>query len=138
MKEKSFMNQEANHWLARAKSNLEFAKDVRRGNFTFNGGYIFIEEVCYELQQSVEKALKALFIFYQIKIPYTHNIAALITGLVETGINIPDNIKLAKKLTDYAVETRYPHIEEPLTEDDFNDALEIAQNVYKWAENQLN
>jgi HEPN domain-containing protein len=131
------MNTEVKNWLARAKSNLEFAKDAKRDNFTCNGGYIFIEEVCYELQQSVEKSLKALLIFHQIIIPHSHNIAELLSKLKENDILIPEEIFLSKKLTDYAVETRYPHYDEPLQEEDYNEALEIAQNVYNWVEKQV-
>jgi HEPN domain-containing protein len=137
MKEKLFMNTEVKEWLLRAKSNLEFAKKVEDKDFFINGGYIFIEEVCFELQQSVEKSIKALMIDKKIKIPKTHSISDLIARLEENSIYIPENIKLAKILTEYAVETRYPNFEEPLTENDFKEALDIAQNVYNWIESQL-
>lgn len=131
------MNQEVNHWLERAKSNLEFASDVRKDNFKPNGGYIFIEEVCYELQQSVEKSLKAFLIHHRIKIPYTHNISDLLLKLKENNIAIPDEVVISKKLTDYAVETRYPHYDEPLQMEDYEEALEIAQKVYEWVKMKI-
>jgi len=127
------MNTEVKNWLARARSNLEFAREVKREKFMINGGYNFIEEICYELQQSVEKSLKALLIFYKIKVPYTHNIADLILKLKENNVNIPDEILQSKKLTEYAVETRYPHFDIPLQEEDYFESVEIAQNVYNWA-----
>ena len=127
------MNTEVKEWILRAKSNLEFAKKVESKDFFINGGYIFIEEACFELQQSVEKSIKALMINYKIQIPKTHSISELIARLEENKVNVPENIKLAKILTEYAVETRYPNFEEPLNEDDFKEALEIAEKVHNWA-----
>ena len=40
-------------------------------------------------------------------------------------------------MTDYAVEARYPGTSEPVTEEDFKEALRIAEEVVKWAESQL-
>ena len=131
------MNTEVKEWLLRAKSNLEIAKKVETRDFSINGGYIFIEEVCFELQQSVEKSIKALMINNKIQVPRTHNISELITILEENNVNVPENIKLAKILTEYAVETRYPSFDEPLTEHDFKEALEIAESVYNWVAQQL-
>jgi len=49
-------------WLARAKSNLTIAKIVIKDEYEIFGGEIFLEELCFELQQCAEKALKALMI----------------------------------------------------------------------------
>jgi len=76
-------------------------------------------------------------IFHQIKVPYTHNISELLLKLKKNNIVISEEIFQSKKLTDYAVQTKYPHYDMPLEEEDYNEALEIAQNVYNWVEKQL-
>jgi HEPN domain-containing protein len=131
------MNLEVETWLKRAKSNLEHAKIPNKDDLIDYGGYIFYEELCFDLQQSVEKALKALMIHNMIKVPKTHNLSDLISRLEEKNINVPENVKLAKLMTTYAVETRYPANEEGVTESEYNEALEIAENVYEWVSKQI-
>jgi HEPN domain-containing protein len=51
------------------------------------------EDMCFDCQQSVEKALKALMLFKNIEFEYTHNIGLLIKTLEDNDIEVPDNIK---------------------------------------------
>lgn len=51
----------------------------------------------------------------------------------ETEIKIPDEIQKAIDLTDYAVKTRYLGEREPVTKDEYEEALTIAEVVYSWA-----
>ena len=61
-------------WINRAKSCLELsqAQIVH---------YIQYEDLCYQSQQAVEKALKGLLIFYDIEPKHTHNIVVLLHEL---------------------------------------------------------
>jgi HEPN domain-containing protein len=129
---------EASEWLQRARSNLEVAKKIEKTDFVQNGGGIFIEEICFELQQAVEKSLKALMVEKRIQIAKTHNISDLIARLEQGNINVPPEIKQARLMTNYAVMTRYPHYDESLTEEDYSEALEITKNVYNWVKGLLN
>lgn len=118
-------------WLKRAKSNLARA---RSGKLSDD---ILWEDLCFDTQQAVEKALKALLSALQIEFPRTHSIGLLLDILNDAGIEIPQNINYARKLTYYAVETRYPMPEEllsPVNEIEFNEALAIAEEVYIWVE----
>jgi HEPN domain-containing protein len=54
-------------WMERARSSLEMA----RTKFTT---YVLYEDICYQAQQSVEKALKGLLIYYDEEPEFTHNI----------------------------------------------------------------
>ena len=40
-------------------------------------------------------------------------------------------------MTEFAVETRYPGEYDPVTEDDYIEALEIANKVIQWVEESL-
>ena len=53
------------------------------------------------------------------------------------GLKIPEKIKKAKILTDYAVETRYPGDYEPVTENEYKKAVKLADDVYKWVARKL-
>ena len=60
-----------------------------------------------EAQQAAEKTIKALYIFYKIEPPRTHNFVVLLNALKEE-VSISDEIANVIELNDYAVQTRYP------------------------------
>lgn len=123
MKNKEFVIE----WLKRAKSNLERAKVGKIKDD------ILYEDLCFDCQQSVEKAIKALLISIDKEFPPIHSIARLLEIVSETGIEIPEEIQRAIDLTDYAVETRYPGEREPVTKEEYEEALTIAEVVHNWA-----
>ena len=47
----------------------------------------------------------------------------------------PKEIWQAINLTNYAVETRYPGPAEPVTRNEYRQAVALAEKVVKWAEN---
>lgn len=98
---------------------------------------MYLEDLCFDAQQAAEKALKALCIRRGIDFPYVHDLAQLITLLQEEGQAVPDEIREAGRLTRYAVLTRYPGLEEPVTEGDYERAVEIAGRVVEWVEHHL-
>ncbi len=122
----------ANHWLRRAKSNMARAK---AGRVSLE---ILYEDLCFDSQQAVEKALKSVCILHEIIFPKTHDIAYLIELLEKGGVAIPEAVQQAKLLTGYAVESRYPGDYEPVDETEYIKSVEIAENVLKWAEMKIN
>ncbi len=52
-------------------------------------------------------------------------------------MNDIDNPEIWLTLSEYATKTRYPGEYEPLTGDDFKEALLIAKKVYHWAEETI-
>ena len=50
---------------------------------------ILYEDLCYDIQQSVEKGLKALCIIKGIKVPRTHDISYLMDRIEASGIDLP-------------------------------------------------
>jgi len=113
-------------WLRRAKSNLERARAGKASE------EVLYEDLCFDCQQSAEKAIKALLISIDKKFPWEHSIARLLELVSEAGIKIPEEIEKAIDLTDYAVETRYPGGREPVTEEEYKEALKIAEGVFNW------
>ena len=76
-------------WLRRSESNLERARvgRVKEG--------ILYEDLCFDCQQSVEKAIKALLISIDKEFPLIHSIARLLELVSEAGIGITDEIRKA-------------------------------------------
>jgi len=122
MKNKEFVIE----WLKRAKSNLE------RGKLGKTSEDILYEDLCFDCQQTAEKAIKALLISLDKEYLPTHSIARLLELVSEAGIEIPEEIKKAIDLTDYAVKTRYPGEREPVSREEYEEALKIAEEVYRW------
>jgi len=118
-------------WLNRAKSNLERAKsDVRLTG-------VYLEDLCFDAQQAAEKSIKSVLIHLGIEFPYVHDITDLLTILEGKGHSISGEIREAGRLTRFAVETRYPGLSEPVTQDEYEKAIAIADIVVRWAEEIL-
>lgn len=116
-------------WLDRAYSNLIRAKHEIPN--------VYLEDLCFDGQQAAEKALKALCIERGINFPYVHDLAQLTTLLQEEGQAVPDDVKEAGRLTRYAVLTRYPGLNDPVTREDYERAVTIADRVVEWVSEQL-
>jgi HEPN domain-containing protein len=89
-------------WLLRAKSNLKLAEKSSH----LEG--ILLEDLCFNAQQSAEKALKAVCLHHNLEFPKTHSLIHLIDILETGGMTLPQEIRAADVLTQYAVEARYP------------------------------
>jgi HEPN domain-containing protein len=98
---------------------------------------VYLEDLCFDAQQAAEKALKALCIERSLEFPYVHDLTRLVTLLQEEGQPVPDEVKEAGRLTRYAVFTRYPGVGDPVTEDDHERAVAIAERVVEWVEDHL-
>lgn len=123
--------QRANEWLQRAKSNMARARAGRVSSA------ILYEDLCYDAQQAAEKGLKSLCILHEIFFPRTHDIAYLMELLIRGSVLIPEDINKARILTGYAVETRYPGDYEPVNEEDYLNALALAEKVLVWVESRI-
>jgi HEPN domain-containing protein len=120
---------EPGDWLRHAWSDLELARTHRNSK-------ILLEDLCFHAQQTAEKALKAVLVFRSVPFPRTHNIRTLIDLLPE-GSDLPEEAKGAPILTDFAVLTRYPGDFEPVTEQEYLEAIRIAEAVVQWAEKMV-
>lgn len=114
-------------WLRHAYSDLELAKAKELSD------NVLLEELCFHAQQVAEKSLKGVLVAKGIPFPKTHNIRTLL-DLLPQDIVIPQEIEEAARLTDYAVMSRYPGVMEPVDEEEYREAVELAKCVLHWAE----
>jgi HEPN domain-containing protein len=82
--------------------------------------------IAYHAQQSVEKCIKAYLVFKDQDFPYTHDIKTLL-DLCDDAFSAP--IQIAKYVSPYAVTTRYPGQNEPVTKSEALEAIDIAKKV---------
>ena len=71
-------------------------------------GDAYLEDLCFHAQQAAEKAVKAILMYRGVTFPFIHDIAKLLKLLEATGLRIPKYIRSGRKLTRFAVVTRYP------------------------------
>lgn len=117
-------------WMHSAQSDLALARltDDER---------IAPEILAFHAQQAAEKALKALLVRRQVEFPFIHTIGPLLNLCREAGFEGTEALSGAAILTRYAVATRYPGEEEPVTRQEAREALELATRVLVWVETQL-
>lgn len=60
-------------WLNRARSNVLLALAQGEG--------IYLEDLCFNAQQTVEKAIKAVLMQRAVEFPYVHDLTQLLTLL---------------------------------------------------------
>ena len=116
-------------WIDRAKSILKISKTKREED-------IFYEDLCFQAQQAVEKALKGLLIFYHVEPEKTHNLVTLIKVLSKYT-DVPGEINETAILNDYAVQARYPGDYTPISEDEYRDAVIMAEECVKWVDKKI-
>ena len=95
---------------------------------------VLLEDLCFNAQQAAEKALKAVCLSRGMGIPKTHSLIQLMDILEAGDIEIPENIREADILTQYAVQSRYPSIMEEITREEYRDTVKLAAKVVFWAE----
>ena len=110
-------------WMNRSRSNLVLAKNRIPD--------AYLEDLCFDAQQAAEKAIKAVMIAREIEFPYVHDLGSLLSLLEEIGEPVPEAIRTAVSLTTYATATRYPNTGAPVTEQEYQDAVAIAEAVVR-------
>jgi HEPN domain-containing protein len=89
----------------------------------------------FNAQQAVEKALKAVLAVQGEDFPFTHDIALLIGLCEDHGLQLPDDLRDADRLTPYAAALRYG-LGDPAAVDG-DEALRWARLAVEWAGSQL-
>lgn len=123
-----FTPDDPREWLNRAKSSLAKAKSA------VDEPEIYLEDLCFDAQQAAEKAIKAILIHLGVRFPYVHDLAQLLALVAAAGQNFSESVRQAASLSEYAVETRYPGLAEPVTMTEYAQAVAIAEEVVRWAQ----
>jgi HEPN domain-containing protein len=118
--------------MAHAQSDLELAR-IGRANKD-----ILAEQVCFHAQQAAEKAIKAVFLSRKIDFPLTHDLEELIEIADRHKLVLSSDVREAGALTPYAVETRYPGVEQGVSVKEVNAAIQLAEGIIAWAKKQAN
>jgi len=117
-------------WLVRANGDLALAKvPLPEG--------AFYEDLCFHAQQAAEKAIKAVYVECGLVFRYIHDLDELLSGLERKGVPISQEVNDVGILTTYAWEARYPGVSEPVTEDEYREAVKVAQKVVAWGEKAI-
>jgi len=111
-------------WINRARSNLIRAKSQVAG--------VYLEDLCYDAQQAAEKSIKALLINMGVHFSHTHDLTELLTLVEQNGQKVPERVKRAAALSPYAVESRYSGLAEPVTQEEYEEAVAITEEVVHW------
>ncbi|MEW6744068.1 MAG: HEPN domain-containing protein [Planctomycetota bacterium] len=114
-------------WMARARASLRLAEAPKPHGALW-------EDLCFHAQQAADKAIKAVLLHKGRPFRYVHDIEELLTTAEKAGIVVPEDVRGAVGLTEYAVEARYPGMYEPVSVDEYEQALELARTVMRWAE----
>ena len=117
-------------WLRRANSSLHLATALETDE------EIDLEDRCFQLQQSAEKALKAVLVSQSLQFPKTHDLVSL-ANLLEKRLEMPAWAASVGDLNDYAVATRYPGDYTPVTMHEYEIATGLVRAIVEWASSML-
>ena len=112
-------------WLEFAKKNLDTAKLLLEANH-------YEDIIAIELQQAIEKLLKAFLAYNNAKIPKEHDLVK-IYYLIEKNIAPlnEDEVVLLRVITDYFKEDRYPNPHYTLpTREEVEDAFRFTNSLF--------
>ena len=125
------MNDDAvNGWLKKADNELSRAQNC--------AGSLDIDGVCYNAQQSIEKALKAALVFENINPPYVHDLENL-CDLLPDGWSVKNMPYDLERISVWNVTARYPTEDdgEALDGDDASYGLVAAQDICNSIKSEL-
>jgi HEPN domain-containing protein len=116
----------AARWLASADGDLALARAAVRDEEAPARGVAFFA------QQALEKALKSILVWEQVDFPSTHDLAVLASRL-PAHWTLPFAAEELDRLTDFAVDTRYPLEEwgkvQPVTDHEAEASLQQVADV---------
>ena len=114
---------EVGRWLGYAQA------DLRAAEILIAGEDAIPRLSCWHAQQGAEKALKAVLVFLGIEVPRYHNLNAL-RNLILDGWQLKDDHPDLSRLTEWAVEARYPGDWPDATEADARLAVQEARALW--------
>jgi HEPN domain-containing protein len=92
--------------------------------------------VGFHVQQAIEKWIKAILTEQGVDFPRTHDLGALMT-LLGANFTSPIAISAIERISDFAVTTRYPMPDDPITGIEIANALSSAHKFAKAVQTHL-
>lgn len=124
------LRKEVERWLRYAREDLREAERLTKQPETVP------RHPAWLAQQAAEKALKAVLVFKQIAFPYTHNLTTL-ANLIPEEWSVSKIEADLERLSEYAVETRYPGDLPEITSSEAAQATKDARRLFDAAERDL-
>ncbi|MBI5223512.1 HEPN domain-containing protein [Candidatus Micrarchaeota archaeon] len=123
------MNKDVDLWMKQATDDLKTAQSNFRSEIYY--------AACFFSQQSVEKALKAIYIKEHNELARVHDLVFL-----SKKVELPSEFLTGcKYLARVYIEARYPsEIQTPselFTKQDTEKCIEIARGILKWAKTRI-
>ncbi|MCL2188310.1 MAG: HEPN domain-containing protein [Defluviitaleaceae bacterium] len=119
-------------WLRYAQRDYDIALHL---NESFHP--LPVENICYNCQQAIEKALKGVLILMVGDYPKTHDIRELHQLCKEAGVDFTLQPSATRTLTRFATKSRYPDDVYDFTEADAEMGLKYAKQVLTQAKEVL-
>ena len=120
-------NRNVQQWFKKSAENLRLAKLI------LDLDEKFYEHVCFNTQQSVEKAIKGYLTHHKVRFDKTHDIAVLTSLVRSIDQDLADKLIPADDLTKFAVRIRYPeegNVQLVVDQRLASKTIEIASAVY--------
>ncbi|MBC7821132.1 MAG: HEPN domain-containing protein [Planctomycetaceae bacterium] len=96
------MKRATREWVRKAEADYRLAEAIAHGSEPFH------DQLCFHAQQSAEKYLKALLEELGQPVPKLHDLDQLALRLLPFHPTLSSLQRGFSKLTDFAVDTRYP------------------------------
>ena len=113
-------------WLTLADDDLRLARFILDGE----------DPVCwaaaFHSQQCAEKALKGFLTYHDIRAKKTHEIDYLLELCCQVNPDFEQFKQAGGKLTEYAIDSRYPAPRHNVSDEDAGQATETAQTIYEF------
>jgi len=120
----------ARRWMAKAEEDIAAAERL----LALDDSLAAV--ACFHGQQAVEKLIKALLVLKGVPFARTHDVIQL-AGLLPSDLALPIRLEDLAPLNRYAVETRYPIGDEPITGEEARATMVVAQRAHAWARDAL-
>jgi HEPN domain-containing protein len=118
-------------WLKKANDDLRAAEAL------ISIEPPLFDEIAFHCQQAIEKAEKGFLYWHKQPFQKTHDLYLLGLSCCEIDPSLSDIIKPTAKLTEYAVEYRYPSSAIPPSRDEIGEMIYLAKTVLTEISNRL-
>lgn len=119
------IDEESKKWLIKAMNDYNTAKNL----INLPAEKIITDTLCFHCQQFVEKGLKAFLVSKNVEFEKVHALEYLVKLCTDNDNSFNWIYEVAGKLSEYAIEIRYPEEFYIPTLDEAKECFEIASKV---------
>ncbi len=118
-------------WIEKADEDLKFA------NVSLKEGLEFYPQICFLLQQAVEKYLKSYIIANELDFQKIHDLGRLVKICGEKDNEFNRYFDKLADLNTYYIETRYPDFEVMVSKLQAENALGVAEEIANFVKEKI-